>query len=238
MNQPLKQLSVFFPAYNEEANITTTLLNALAVLPRVAHRYEVLVINDGSTDATSPLVQNLAKQHRQVKLISHAYNLGYGAALKTGMTAARYDWICYTDSDGQFRFNEISRFLPYTATHDLIVGFRKHRTDNPIRRLLALMLRIWDTLLFGLNLKDVDCGFKLFKKQVVDTIGPLVTQSAITETEFMIRSQRHGFNIIEIGITHHARPEGIQTGAKLGVISKAILDSFKLWWHLNIATGR
>lgn len=233
----IPQLSVFFPAYNEEASITTTVLETLKVLPQVAKRYEVLVINDGSTDATAPLVQVLIQKYRPVKLINHPHNLGYGAALKTGLTSAKYDWICYTDSDGQFRFDEISRFLPSTSSYDLIVGFREHRTDNPIRRLLAFTLRIWDTLLFGLNLKDVDCGFKLFKKEVVDTIGPLITSSAITETEFMVKAKRAGFTIKEVGVTHHARPEGIQTGAKVKVILRAFTESFKLWWHLNVGTG-
>jgi glycosyltransferase involved in cell wall biosynthesis len=232
--KPLKKLSVFFPAYNEEANIKSTVMSALKVLPKIADEYEILVINDGSSDNTRAAVEPLGPT---VKLINHPTNLGYGAALKTGLTSARYSWICFTDSDGQFRFEEIYRLLPYTKNHDLVVGFREYRTDNPIRRGLAFMLRIWDTLLFGLNLKDVDCGFKLFKKQVVDTINPLVTQSAITETEFMVKAKRAGFTIKEVGVTHHARPEGIQTGAKLKVIFGAFRDSFKLWWHLNV-TGR
>ncbi len=235
---PLKELSVFFPAYNEEANITSTVLQALKVLPQVAIQYEVIVVNDGSSDATAPLIQNLTEKHRQLKLINHPQNLGYGATIKTGLKIARFPWICYTDSDSQFNFSEITKFLPHTPTADMIIGFRSHRTDNPIRRFLALMLRIWDTVLFGLNVRDVDCGFKLFKKQVVDTIGPLVTASAMTETELLVRTQRAGWRIVEVPVTHHARPEGIQTGAKIKVIAKAFIDSFKLWWYLRKSTGR
>ncbi|OGY19202.1 MAG: hypothetical protein A2784_02575 [Candidatus Chisholmbacteria bacterium RIFCSPHIGHO2_01_FULL_48_12] len=233
--KPLPQLSVFFPAYNEEANIKSTVFAALKVLPKIADAYEILVINDGSSDNTRTVVEQLGPM---VKLINHAYNRGYGAALKTGMATAKYPWICFTDADGQFRFEEIHQFLPHIHQADLIVGFRKQRTDNPLRRFLASCLRIWDAVLFGLNLKDVDCGFKLFKKQVVDSIGPLVTESAMTETEFMIKAKRAGFNIVEVGVNHHARPEGIQTGAKIGVITEAFIDSFKLWLHLNVGTGR
>ncbi len=233
----IPQLSVFFPVYNEAANIEATVMGALKVLPQVANEYEITIINDGSSDKTAQVVEKLTRRYKTVKLINHPVNRGYGAAIKTGLTTARWPWICYTDADGQFRFEEINRFLPHVDRADLIVGFRKHRTDNPIRRFLAMLLRIWDTLLFDLNLKDVDCGFKLFKKQVVDAVGPLVTESAITETEFMAKAKRSGFIIREVGVTHHARPEGIQTGAKLKVILKAWAESFKLWWHLN-ATGR
>ena len=236
--KPLKQLSVFFPAYNEAANIATTVLDALKVLPRIADEFEVIVINDGSSDNTKGIVAQLARQHKTIKLVNHPVNRGYGAAITTGLTTARFPWICYTDSDGQFRFHEIELFLPHLNHADLIVGFRQQRTDNPVRRFLALLLRLWDTILFGLNLKDVDCGFKLFKKAVITAIGPLITSSAITETEFMAKAKRHGFKIIEVGVTHHARPEGIQTGAKLTVILKAVIDSLKLWWHLNVSTGR
>lgn len=234
----IPQLSVFFPAYNEAANIEATVLNAVKVLPQVADEYEIKVINDGSRDKTAQVVEKLTRRYKTVRLINHPVNRGYGAAIKTGLTTARWPWICYTDADGQFRFEEIGRFLPYVDDADLIVGFRQRRTDNPIRRFLAVLLRIWDTLLFGLNLKDVDCGFKLFKKQVVDAVGPLVTESAITETEFMAKAKRLGFIIMEVGVTHHARPEGIQTGAKLSVIAMAVIDSLKLWWHLNVNLGR
>ena len=236
--KPLPQLSVFFPAYNEAANIESTILSALKVLPKIANAYEILVINDGSSDNTQAIVKQLAHKHAAIRLINHSINRGYGAAIKTGLTTAKYPWICYTDSDGQFDFSQINKFLPYLNQADLIVGFRKKRTDNPIRRFLAALLRLWDTLLFGLNLKDVDCGFKLFKKTVIDTIGPLVTASAITETEFMTKAKRANFKIIQVGVTHHTRPEGIQTGAKLKVITKAFIESFKLWWHLNVSTGR
>jgi len=229
----LSQLSVFFPAYNEEKNISATVLGALKILPQVADKFEILVINDGSTDTTAAVINQLGSTHPQVKLISHPGNLGYGAALKTGITSAKFSWICYTDSDGQFDFREIDKFIPSTQTADMIIGFRKNRTDNPIRRFLALMLRLWDTVLFGLNVKDVDCGFKLFKKQVINSIGPLVTSSAITETELLARTKRAGFTIVEVPVTHHARPEGIQTGAKLGVITKAFIESFKLFWYLK-----
>ena len=233
----IPQLSVFFPTYNEAANIEATVLNAVKVLPQVANEYEIKVINDGSRDKTAQVVEKLTRRYKTVKLINHPVNRGYGAAIKTGLISAKYDWICYTDADGQFRFEEINRFLPHVDDADLIVGFRQRRTDNPIRRFLAMLLRIWDTLLFDLNLKDVDCGFKLFKKQVVNAVGPLVTESAITETEFMAKAKRSGFIIREVGVTHHARPEGIQTGAKLKVIFRAFRESFKLWWNLNASAG-
>ena len=225
-------ISVFFPAYNEAENIEKVVKQAHQVLKKEASRFEIIVVNDGSKDQTGPKVEKLTKKIRELRLINHSKNLGYGAALKTGIYASRFSLICYTDSDGQFDFRELKKFLPKIEDADLVLGYRIKRTDKLYRKILAKILWLADWVLFDLNVKDVDCGFKLFKKEVVERIGKLKTQSAITETEFVVRAKRAGFKIDQVGVHHHSRAQGEQTGAKLKVIAKAAIEGTKLWWLL------
>lgn len=224
------QISVFFPAYNEIQNIENTVMVALQTLKKITNKFELIVVDDGSNDGTKTKVGNLMKKYKEIKLVRHAKNLGYGAALKTGMAACRYPLICFTDSDGQFDFSEISKFLEKIKEADLVLGFRIKRTDKLYRRFLAKVLWLADWFLFGLDVKDVDCGFKLFKKEVTEKIGELKTASAITETEFVVRARQAGFKIVQVGVHHHVRLEGEQTGGKLKVVAKAALEGIKLWW--------
>jgi len=233
-NFPLKTLSVFFPAYNEEDNIVNTVSKAINVLQSLnISDYEIIVVDDGSTDRTAAEVQNLAIKNSKIRLIRHNRNRGYGAALKTGFSAAKFDWIAFTDSDGQFDFREINKFLVNVTDFQVIVGYRRKRSDSKFRRMMAVLLRIWDTILFGLKLRDVDCGFKLIKKSVINKIFPLVTESAITETEMMVKIHRFDFPIKQIGVAHNSRIEGVQTGGNFKVIFKAVIESLKLFLHFN-----
>jgi glycosyltransferase involved in cell wall biosynthesis len=234
----LESLSVFFPAYNEEENIEGTVRAALKILPRIAQIWEVIVIDDGSKDKTPAIVKKLIKKEPRIRLITHSPNRGYGGALKSGLRQSRYRWIAFTDSDGQFDFSEINRFLPLTDKADLILGYRTKRSDNLYRQALQLILNLANFLLFGLRVRDVDCGFKLIKKEVVDKVGPLSTESAITETEFIVRAKRVGFKMIEVGVTHLPREEGKQSGGNLKIITKAAVEGLTLWWQLLKEKGK
>lgn len=228
----LRALSVFFPAYNEEKNIKKTVEKAAEILPKIANQWEILVVNDGSTDKTEEIVEHLMKKESRIKMITHTPNRGYGAAIKTGLYNCKFDWICFTDADGQFDFQEIDKFLEKKDQADLIIGYRIKRKDPSKRVLIGKLLWLWDLIFFGLNVCDPDCGFKLIKKEVVDKIPKLTTESGITETEFLVRVQRCGFKIMEIGVHHYPRKEGKQTGANPRVIFKALQESFSLWWSL------
>jgi len=230
----IKTLSVFFPCYNEEDNIANTVSRAVDVIKSLKpDDYEIIVVDDGSSDGTATIVQSLIAKNPKIRLIRHDHNRGYGAALKTGFSSAKFDWIAFTDSDGQFNFQEINKFLDHVPDYQVIAGYRKKRSDSKFRRMMAFLLRVWGTILFGLNLKDVDCGFKLIKKSVIDKIFPLVTESAITETEMMAKIHSAGFPIKQIGVAHHSRTEGVQTGGNFRVIFKAVIESLKLFLHFN-----
>lgn len=234
MKNTLPELSVFFPAYNEAENIATTVKKAIEELKKCAGRWEVIVVDDGSSDNTANIIKKLIGEEPRVRLIQHVPNRGYGASIKTGMNESKYKYICYTDSDGQFDFKEIHSFIAaLNAGFDMVIGYRISRTDNLYRRFMAQVLHLVGIILFGINVKDVDCGFKLFKKEILDKIGPLKTASAITETELVTRTKKAGFKIIEVGVQHHSRPGGEQTGGKPSVVFKAALEGVRLWAALR-----
>lgn len=231
--QKISELSVFFPAYDEEKNIKETVTEAAKLLPTLASKWEIIVIDDGSEDRTSLIVKELGLKNKNIRLIQHPQNYGYGAAIKTGLKNCRYKIICHVDSDGQFTFGEVKYFLPLLKTADLVLGYRKKRTDSFYRQLLQKTLWIVDYLLFGLNVRDVDCGFKVFKKEVLVKIGKLKTESAITETEFVVKALKAGFKFAQVGVSHHPRMDGTQTGGKFKVIFKAAKEGLWLWWLIN-----
>jgi len=227
--KPFKQLSIFSPAYNEEFVIKKTLTAAVKVIPLIAETYEIIVINDGSTDRTREIVEDIISTNSRIKLISHVTNQGYGAAIKSGLAAARYPWVIACDSDGQFDLSEIKKFTPFIKDYDLIIGYRLKRSDSRYRRLMAFILKMVNLILFKINFKDIDCGFKLFKKEVITAVSPLTTNSAITVTEFITRAVRLGYRVKEVGVSHHSRSGGQQTGGKPSVVIKGAKEAIKLW---------
>lgn len=226
-------LSVFFPAYNEEKNIKQVVTEAIKILEKIASKFEIIVIDDGSTDKTGAIVKRLITKEKRISLVTHTPNRGYGAALKSGFAHSQYPWIAYTDADGQFDFKEIKKFIAKRNEADLIIGYRLVRRDPASRRLIAKLLQLWNFLFFGLWVRDVDCGFKLIKKEVIDKIGNLATEGGMIETELLVRAKRAGFKIMEVPVHHYRRPAGRQTGADPKVILKAIKETFPLWLALR-----
>lgn len=229
----LSSISIFMPAFNEEGNIATTIIDARNAARVVAQDYEIIVVNDGSRDRTGEVVLELAKNDPKIRLISHPQNRGYGAAVKTGLKACRKDWIFFTDSDGQFHYDELPKFAKSAEGYDLVMGYRKKRMD-PFHRVFVaqVLLKVWNFVLFGLTVRDVDCAFKLFKKEVRDAIK-LDTESAITVTEFIVKAKTLGYKLIQLPVSHYPRKFGEQTGGNWRVIVKAARESFRLYKELH-----
>jgi len=229
----LNQLSVFFPAYNEEKNLQNTVKEALKVLPSVAKQYEIIIVNDGSKDKTGKIADRLAKENKRIKVVHHPFNYGYGGALKSGFKAARYPWVAFTDSDGQFDFGEIKRFLPHTKKADLVLGYRIARADSLARKLFTFGWSLIARLFLGLNVKDYSCGFKLVKRRTFAEVQPLVGEEKVTQIEWLIKARRLGFKFAEVGVHHYPRKAGKQTGANFKVVARSFVDLFKLWKRLR-----
>lgn len=231
----IASLSVFFPAYNEEAHLKNTVLSAQRVLPGVADEWEIIIVNDGSKDETEKIAQDLVKGDDRIRLINHPANLGYGASLKSGFYSAKYPWIAFTDSDGQFDISEITGFIDKQKETgaDLVIGYYKKRRVSLIKIFTS---RIWEAMvfiLFGLKVKDIDCGFKLISKKVIDSIPKLESErGAFISSELLIKAQKANYKISEIPVTHFPATR-VGTGRNLNVIIKSFVDLFKLWKKLK-----
>lgn len=230
----IQRLSVFFPVVNEEGNLENTVKKAVKVLENLKLKYEILIIDDGSVDKTGEIAEKLAKENSLIRVKYHEGNYGYGEALKTGFYNSKYEFIVYTDGDGQFEFSEVDKFIEKIVNYDLIIGFRIKRKDNFIRTLFARGWAFALFLFFGLNLKDVDCGFKMVRKKVLDTIPRLAsTRGGMINAELAIKAKKFGFKITQIGVAHYPRVTGKPTGANINVIASSFADLFKLWWKLR-----
>jgi glycosyltransferase involved in cell wall biosynthesis len=231
--QKVSELSVFFPFWNEEKNIKNVVEKALSVVKKVADRWEIQMIDDGSSDGTYEIGRRLEKTYPHVKLISHTPNRGYGAALKEGLSKAKYDLVVFNDGDGQFDFSEVGKLLAKINDNDIVIGYREKRKDSLIRHILMLYLKIHDYLLFGFHYKDIDCGFKLFRKSAIKKIIPLRSEGAMITTEILAKAKKYKLKIAQVGVHHYPRLFGNQSGANLRVLIRALRESFLLWQELH-----
>src|SRR3989344_4995563 len=230
----INQLSVFFPTYNEEGNIANTVLAAKEVLEKVADKWEIIIVNDGSTDGTQEIAEGLRKEDERIRVENHKKNRGYGGALQTGFYAAKYDWIVYNDADGQFDFGETTKFIEKKDEADVFIGYRIKRKDAITRVAFAEGWALALFVFFGLKLKDVDCGFKMIKREVIEKIPKLESErGAIINTEVAIKTKKYGFKIKQIGVHHYPRKAGRPTGASIRVIIKSFVDLLRLWKKLS-----
>ncbi len=214
----LDSLSVFFPAHNEEENIEPLVRSALAVLPAFARRFEVIVVDDGSTDGTREVAERLSREHPEVRCVSHPRNRGYGAALKTGFAEAGCEWVFFTDADRQFDLSELALLVSEAVRGaDAVIGYRRRRRDPLHRSLNAAMYRLMLRVLFGLKVRDIDCAFKLLRADAVRSL-PLRSEGALISAELLIRLLGRGARIREVGVTHYPRPAGRQSGASPRVV--------------------
>ena len=157
-------LSIVLPAFNEEANVEAMIESCLEVLPELADRYEVIVVDDGSADATSEVVAGwVERRYPEVRLLAHDVNRGYGAAIRSGLQQARYDLVFYTDADRQFDVSELNYFLPLMQDHDMVIGFRVYRYDSVLRSIVSWAYNQLVKVLFRVRVRDVDCAFKLLQ---------------------------------------------------------------------------
>jgi len=232
----IDQLSVFFPCYNEEKNITSTVAKAVKVLDKIAQKWEIIIINDGSKDKTGQVALKIKSNYPNIRIITHNPNRGYGAALKSGFYNAKYSWIAFTDSDGQFDFSEIKKFIKKQQQDksDIVIGYYIARQ---VSKGAILTSKIWEFLvylLFGLRATDIDCAFKLVSKKVIDGISKLEAErGAFITSELLIKANKAKFKFSEVGVHHFARTEGQATGRQLKVILKSFSDLFKLWFKIN-----
>jgi glycosyltransferase involved in cell wall biosynthesis len=220
-------ISVFFPCYNEQDNITRTVEQALAVMEKLNADFEVIIVDDGSSDATGQIADRIADKNSRVKVVHHPTNLGYGAALQSGFKAVAKKLVFYTDGDGQFDIKEMPPLLPLMEQYDIVSCYRLNRQDNLIRKINGWAWTKVVCFLFGMKIRDIDCAFKLYKREIFDSID-LVSAGALIDAEILARAIRKGYTVTQKPVHHYPRRAGEQTGANLRVIFRAFIELFKL----------
>lgn len=243
--QRVAALSYFFPAHNEEANLQGLVEEALAALPSLAERFEIIAVDDGSTDRTPGVADRLAAQNPDlVRVVHHPTNLGYGAALRSGFRAAQFDLVAFTDGDRQFRVADLGRLTARLAgpdAPDAVVGFRIRRADPFIRTLYARLYKLANRILFGLRVRDVDCACKLFRRRALAGVR-VESGGAFFSAELLIKVRAAGRNVVEVGVDHYPRTAGSPTGAKPSVVWRAVKDFWglrlRLWASRERTLGR
>lgn len=215
------------PAYNEEQNLPGMIADVVGVMRGRGDEFEIVVTNDGSKDRTGAVLQELTQTYPELRPVEHPVNRGYGAAVFTAITSATKDLVFFTDSDRQFKLEELDRLLPYIGSADMVVGYRAPRRDPPLRVLFGKGWSALVTVLFGYTARDIDCAFKLFRREVIEKVGPQIqSRGATFSAEFLVRTKRAGFRIKEVPVSHLPRTAGNPTGAKLHVIVRAFRE---LW---------
>ncbi len=225
-------ISVVLPAYNEEDNIPKTVPAAVSVLEKLGIDYEVVVVDDGSRDRTADVTMELARDNPRIRLVQHGVNRGYGAALVTGFSSATKDWTFLTDSDNQFDLTDLDKFVPLMGEADIIIGYRAPRRDPFLRRVYGKGWTTLINLLFGYAARDVDCAFKLFKREVYESIT-LESRGATLSGEFLVKARRKGYRFKQVPVKHLPRAAGQQTGARIRVIVRAFRELVRMWWRLR-----
>ena len=232
-SEPLERLSFFFPAHNEEANLEPLVIEALASLTAIASTFEIVIVDDGSRDATPAIADRLAAEHPGVvRAVHHPTNLGYGAALRSGFQAARYDLVAFTDGDRQFRVADVgllSARLAQGDGPDVVVGYRIRRADPLVRTLYARAYRLANRIFFGLRVRDVDCACKLFRRAALQGLR-VESGGAFFSAELLIKLQASGRTVVEVGVPHYPRTAGSATGARPAVVFRAVRD----FWNLRL----
>jgi glycosyltransferase involved in cell wall biosynthesis len=230
-------LSIIYPAYNEEPNIETAVRRALEVAESVAEEAEIIVVDDGSRDGTAEVAYGLVQEHYpRVRLLRHPRNRGYGAALRSGFGHARFDYVFYTDADNQFDVSELAYFLPLIRTADVVVGFRVYRYDSVLRLAASWIYNHLVSILFRVKVRDVDCAFKLLRREVLDKIT-IERDDFFVDTELIVKARKWNFQIVEKGVRHYPRIAG-ETTVRPSDIPRTLRTIAVMWQRVHRPTLR
>lgn len=195
------------PAYNEAENIERAVESARKALHECGREYEIIVVDDGSVDGTGEMLEAMERAGNDLRVIHHRPNLGYGASLRDGFAAARMPLVFYTDSDNQFDVSEISLLLPHIDAHKLVIGWRIDRKDKRIRKIFAWGFNRLVRLVFDLRVRDIDCAFKLFRREIFDEIK-MESKKYFVDGEILVKARALGFPVKEVGVRHFPRTAG------------------------------
>ena len=226
-------LSVVLPAYNEAENLEEVVTSALKALPAVTPDFEVIIVDDGSTDDTPKIANELVEKHYpRVRLFQHAANAGYGSAIRTGLTNGQYDLLFYTDTDRQFDLKELAQFAPHIHEHDLVICFRVYRYDTVLRSILSWCYNLVVRVLFRVRVRDVDCAYKLMRREVLEKLT-LESSDFFIDTEIVARARKWNFRIAQRGVRHYPRLAG-ETTVRASDIPRTLKTVMRMWRRIYL----
>ena len=227
-------LSVFFPAYNDSGTIASLVISVRKTARQLTSDFEIIIVNDGSADATPDIAEELARTYPEVRVVHHATNRGYGGALRTGFETARKELIFYTDGDAQYNPEELEVLWPQmTAGVDLVNGYKISRSDPFHRILIGRIYHYTVKILFGLKVRDVDCDFRLMRRAIFDTVS-LQNNSGVICLEMMKKFHDAGFRVAEVPVHHYHRAYGKSQFFNFPRLFRTAIDVMKLWWSLVV----
>jgi glycosyltransferase involved in cell wall biosynthesis len=233
MTNQIPSLSIFFPAHNEVDNIAALTKKTVQVVSQYVQEFEIIIVNDGSTDGTREMADELVQQYPQVRAVHHEQNQGYGGAVKTGLKSCTKEWVFFTDGDAQFDVAEITDLIQHTGEYDAVVGYRMDRQDPFHRKIFAFC---WGTLiriLFGFGYRDLDCAFKLFKRKYFEGVE-LKATGAVISVEFFSILKRNTAKVKQIGVHHYPRTAGHHSVGSSRVVLRAFTYLFLLLNEIRI----
>ncbi len=229
------RISAVMPAFNEEDNLVPCVQRLDDALRDRTGEYEMIVVNDGSRDRTAQVLAQLSERYPALRVVTHTINRGYGAALRSGFATARHEWVFMMDSDNQFDPAELELLLARASDADIVTGYRKQRRDPLQRRLNAWAFFTLVNLLFSRLARDVNCAFKLMRRDQLARMH-LSSTGALINTEIFVKAHRLGARVVEVPILHYPRTAGKQTGANLRVVLRAFAELLALTAEMRKAT--
>jgi len=241
MNQPsahspqaFPSITVFFPAYNDADILPTLISRTVETVRGLTDNYEILVVDDGSTDQTAAVLDSLRREYPSLRVIRHPDNLGYGAALQSGFRNAAKELIFYTDGDGQYDVHELRRFLfSLSSDVDVVQGYKTGRADSRLRVIAGRIYGGLAKALFRLRIKDVDCDFRLMRRKVIESVH-LTCRSGAICVDLMSQIQNRGWRVLESPVSHYPRRHGRSQFFRVGPIARTLKDMFRLWFRRGL----
>lgn len=229
MNQPAVKpsISLFYPVYKDEGTVRRVTEMALRVLSQIASEYEVVIVNDGSPDRSGAIADELARENPRVSVIHHERNKGYGAALQTGLTNCRYEWICFTDGDDQYDVAELTHMVKLLQRYDMLITFRYCKVYNSWRLFVSWVYNHVLRLIFRSPFRDVSCGLKLIRRDVAREIS-ITSASPFVGAEIVLNVMLKGYAIGEVGISTYPREFGQSTSTSWANIIATIKDMMRV----------
>jgi dolichol-phosphate mannosyltransferase len=227
-------LSLVIPAHNEAENMAKVIGDSIKTLAALAPEWEIVLVDDGSTDDTVLVARTtIGSRAERLRVIRHEDKLGYGITVADGLRAARMEYVAFMDGDGQFDPADLKTLAGLMDTADLVAGWRRRRADPGYRLVIAGVFNFLVRTVYGVRVRDIDCGLKLMRRQVLAAAAPLLARSALLNTELYFKCQRSGLRIQQVPVTHYRRVAGVRSGARLIPILRAIRDL--VWLRLRLA---